>query len=97
MLVPEKVGYKTKKILLELGTFHSDKRVNMSGRYSTCESTLTQDGFPGGSAGKNSPAMQEMKVLSQVGDDPLQKEMETYPVFLPGKSHGQRGLECNSP
>ena len=61
MLVPEKVGYKTKKILLELGTFHSAKRVNMSGRYSTCESTLTQDGFPGGSAGKNSPAMQEMQ------------------------------------
>ena len=53
--------------------------------------------FLGGSAGKNSPAMQEMKVLSQVGEDPLQKEMATYPVFLPGKSHGQRGLECNSP
>ena len=33
----------------------------MSGRYSTYESTLTQEGFPGGSAGKNSPAMQEMQ------------------------------------
>ena len=40
--------------------------------------------FLGGSAGKNPSAMQ-MKVPSQVGDDPLQKEMATYPVFLPGK------------
>ena len=40
--------------------------------------------FLGGSAGKNPPARQ-MKVPSQVQDDPLQKEMATYPVFLPGK------------
>ena len=25
-------------------------------------------------------------------EDPLEKEMAPTPVFLPGKSHGQRGL-----
>ena len=27
------------------------------------------------------------------GDDPLEEEMATPPVFLPEKSHGQRSLE----
>ena len=41
---------------------------------------------------KRLPAMQETQVqfLGQV--DPLEKEMATPPVFLPGESHGQRIL-----
>ena len=26
-------------------------------------------------------------------EDPLEKEMATHPVYLPGESHGQRRLE----
>ena len=40
---------------------------------------------------KHLPAMQETWVQSLGQEDPLEKGMET-PVFLPGKSHGQRSL-----
>ena len=30
-------------------------------------------------------------------DDPLEKEMATHSVFLPGKFHGQRSLVGNHP
>ena len=56
-------------------------------------------GFPGGSAIKNPPAMQEMQemwVQSLGWEDPLEKEMET-PVFLPEKPHGWRRLVGYSP
>ena len=36
--------------------------------------------------------MQEMWVPSLGHEDPLEKEMTTTPVFLPGKSHGQKNL-----
>ena len=36
--------------------------------------------------------MQGMGILSLGQEDPLEKEMVTTPVFLPGKSHGQRNL-----
>ena len=36
--------------------------------------------------------MQEMWIQPRVGKIPLEKEMVTYSVFLPGKSHGQRSL-----
>ena len=35
-------------------------------------------GFPGGSVVKNLPAAQEMWVLSQGREDPLEKEMATH-------------------
>ena len=41
--------------------------------------------------------MQEMQVGSLGWEDPLKKEMATTPVFLPGKSHGWRGLVGYSP
>ena len=53
---------------------------------------------PSDSTVKNLPAMetQETRVLSLGWEDPLEEEMATTPVFLPGKSHGQRSLEgCN--
>jgi len=51
--------------------------------------------FHGGSVGKNSPAVQEaqdMWVWSLSWEVPLEKEMATTPIFLPGKFHGQRSL-----
>ena len=41
--------------------------------------------------------MQEMWVQSLGGDNPLEKEMATTPVFLPEKFHGQRSLVGYSP
>ena len=41
---------------------------------------------------KNLPARWETQVQSLGGEDPLEKEMATHPVFLPGESHGQRSL-----
>ena len=54
-------------------------------------------GFPSGSAGKNLPVMQKLQetwVGSLGGEDPLEKEMAKTPVFLPGKSQGQRSLQA---
>ena len=36
---------------------------------------------------KNPPAMQETWVESLAQEDPLEKEMEPTPVFLPGEFH----------
>ena len=54
-------------------------------------------GFTGGSAVKNPPVKQEMQGQSLGPEDPLEKEMEPTPVFLLGKSHGQRSLTGYSP
>ena len=55
-------------------------------------------GFPGGSAVKNPPVMEETRVQSLDREDPLEKGMATHsPVFLPGKSHGQRSQTGYSP
>ena len=42
-------------------------------------------GFPGGSAGKE-PVMQETQAPSLGWEDPLEKERQPTPVFLPGES-----------
>ena len=54
-------------------------------------------GFPSSSVVKNLPAMQEMQVQSLDREDPLEKEMANTPVFLPGKSPGQRSLAGHTP
>ena len=54
-------------------------------------------GFSGGSAVKNPPAMQKTQIRSLDQEDPLEKEMATRSVFLPGKFHGQRSLAGCSP
>ena len=47
--------------------------------------------FPGGSAGKESPAIQETQVQSLGWEDPLQKGVAYLPgefhVYLPGEFH----------
>ena len=41
---------------------------------------------------KKLPANNETRVQPLGWEDPLEKGMATHPVFLPGKSHGQRSL-----
>ena len=41
--------------------------------------------------------MEELKIQFLGWEDPLEKEMATIPVFLPGKSHGQGSLVGYSP
>ena len=46
---------------------------------------------------KSLPAMRETWVRSLGWEDPLEKEVEPTPVFLPGESHGWRRLGGCSP
>ena len=46
---------------------------------------------------ENLLAKKEMWVPSLAQEDPLEKEMQPTPIFLPGKSHGQRSLAGYSP
>ena len=41
---------------------------------------------------KNLPTMQETWFQSLGQEDPVEKEMATTPVFLPGESHRQKSL-----
>ena len=62
-------------------------------------------GLPGGKVVKKKKKkitlpmqeMQETQVRSLGLEDPLEEEMATTPVFLLGKSHGQRSLVGYSP
>ena len=45
-------------------------------------------GFPGGSVVKNLPAKKKMRVRSQGGEDPLEKEMATYSRILAWRMPG---------
>ena len=54
-------------------------------------------GFCAGSLVKSTPAMQEMQVWSLGQEDPLERERQPTPVFLPGKFCGQRSLAGCSP
>ena len=57
-------------------------------------------GFPSGSVVKNPPAMQEtqeMQFNPWVGKIPWRRPWQPTQVFLPGESHGQRGLVGYSP
>ena len=49
-------------------------------------------GFPGGSDGKESAAMQEIQDRSLDWEEPLEKGMATHSSILPGEFHGQRIL-----
>ena len=46
---------------------------------------------------KRLPTMQETQLQSLGWEDLLEKELQTTPVFLPGKSHGWRNLAGYSP
>ena len=56
--------------------------------------------FHADSAVKHPPAMQEPQetwVQCQGQEDPLEEDMATTPVLLPGESHGQRSPSGYSP
>ena len=53
---------------------------------------LSIQGFPVSQMVENLPAMQETQVQSLGREDPLEKEWQPTPVFLPGESRGQRSL-----
>ena len=46
---------------------------------------------------KDLPAMRETWVPSLGGEDPLEKERQSTPGFLPEKPHGQKSLVGYSP
>ena len=53
----------------------------------------SMQGFPGGTVVKNPPAKQETWVQSLGWEDPPRtRKWQLTPVFLPGKSYGQRSL-----
>jgi len=56
---------------------------------------LEVSGFPDGSASKESAC--NTGDTGDVGKISLEEEMATTPVFLPGKSHGQKSLARYSP
>ena len=71
------------------------KCYSLCNMYRVTEAYKTFEGFTGGSVVENQPAMQEMQescAPSPGQEDPLEEEMATHSVFLPGKSHGQRSL-----
>ena len=53
--------------------------------------------FPDGSAVKNPPAIQEIKIQSLGREDPLGEDLATNSRFLPKRSHRQRSLMGYSP
>ena len=55
-------------------------------------------GYPGGSAVKNLPtSVGDMGLIPGSGRPPWRKKWQPPPVFLPGKSHGQRSLVGSGP
>ena len=74
------------------------------GKHSSRKQTLTKfsaarllEDFAVGTVVKNLPAKQEMQIRSLGQKGPLEKEKIAHPVFLPGKSHGQRSLVGYTP
>ena len=60
--------------------------------------TCFPGGFPGGSVVKNPPANSgDMDSIPGLRRSPGEGKWQTTPVFLPGKSHGQRSLVGYSP
>ena len=59
--------------------------------------TRTLMGFPGNSDSKESACNAGDLVRCLGQEDPLEEGMATHSVFLPGESHGQRGLAGCSP
>ena len=61
---------------------YSPRGLQRVGHNWATEHTASKLGFPGGSAVKNPPAMQETRVRSLGGEDPLEKEMATHSRIL---------------
>ena len=83
-------------IMWNAGLVESQTGIKISGR-NINNLRYTDHGLPSGSVVKNPPAMQETWVWSLHQEDPLERKWQPTPVFLPGKSHGQRSLVSHSP
>ena len=63
--------------------------------------TPSHVGFPGGAAVKNPPAnvgdTGDVGLIPSLGKIPWRTKWQPTPIFLPGKSHGQRSLAYYSP
>ena len=78
--------------------FLPDKRAAYVGMLSpSFRRALTPRAFLIAQLVKDPPAMLETLVQFLGWEDPLEKEMATQPVLLPGKSHGRRSLVGYSP
>ena len=71
--------------------FNEPRRTDDALRYLFCLDSLVAPMV------KNLSAMQETWVQSLGQEDPLEKGMQTTPVFLPGEFYGQRSLAGYSP
>ena len=64
----------------------------------TFTSSMIFSGILGDSVVKNLPANAgDVGLISLDQEDPLRRKWQLTPVFLPGKSHGQRSLVGYSP
>ena len=59
--------------------------------------TPLDQGFPGGSAVKNPPGVQESQIQSLGREDPLEKGMDTHSSILAWRIPGQKSLVGYSP
>ena len=59
--------------------------------------STAEEGFPGGSDGKESTCNVETQSSPWVGKVPWRREGQPTPVFLPGEFHGQRSPVGYSP
>ena len=98
MILENRLRFKASGGLREEIIFSVFKKISLLGWYTfgsqtnleqpkaiCCASLVTQ-------MVKNLPTVQKTKVRSLGHEDPLEKGMETTPVFLPGEFHGQRNL-----
>ena len=77
-------GY-TLSVLLSTQENIQELQGHMSTLHFTFQSVVDL-GFPGSSAGKESPPMQETQFDSWVGKIPWRRAWQPTPVFLPGES-----------
>ena len=75
-------------------SLHSDREIGPQERD---EKVRVREGFPGGSGAKDLSAMQETGFDPWVREMPWRRKWQPTPTFLPGKSHGQRGLAGYGP
>ena len=87
-------GLENLKNQTKLKNTRAERKNTLEGIHSRVDGT---EGFPGGLAVKNTPAVQETEFWSLIWKDPLEKEMATHSSNLAGEipwteEPGARGL-----
>ena len=92
-------GQGTKTLLQASAHCCLSLRSILSGSESSSQ-VLYNRGFPGGNSGKESAChsrrYKNHRFNPWVGKIPCRRKWQPTPVFLPGKSHGQKSLEVYS-